>query len=114
MVLSNWASMKGTRMDGAATTISGKEFGKGGMEVIGNERGDNIFFTVGNDKKVVGTCFSEVVLPSRTWKDAWLRTIGTWGLSFSVSVHGLVLYVLCFGMLVQDHSHGGDRGRGIR
>ena len=100
MVLPNWASMKGARMDCTSTTICSKEFWKGGVEVIRDEGGDNILFTIGNDKKVVGACLSKVILPSGTWEDAWLRTIRTRGLSFSISVSSLELHILCLGLLV--------------
>ena len=84
------------------------------MKIIRDEGGDDVLFAVRNNKEVVGACFSEVVLPPRAWEDAWLRTIGTWSLSFGISIHSFEFYVLRFGLLVQDHSHGGDRGRGTR
>jgi len=57
------------------------------MEIIGDKRGDDVFFAIGNNKKVAGADSIEVVLPSRTWVDAWLGTVGTWSPSFYVSVH---------------------------
>jgi len=89
-VLPNWASVKGARMDGASATISGKEFGKGGMEVVRNERGDDVLFTIWDDEEVAGTHGVEVVLPPGTGKDTRLGTSGTRSAFFSISVH-------CFG-----------------
>jgi len=74
-------------MNGATATVGGKEFGEGGVKVIGDESGDNVFFTIWNDKEMASSHSVEVVLPSGTWVDAWLRTIGTWSLSFGVSIH---------------------------
>ena len=34
MVLPNWASVEGARVDGTATTVSGEEFGEGSMQVV--------------------------------------------------------------------------------
>ena len=84
------------------------------MEVIGDKRGNVIFFAIRNDKKVAGTCGCKVILPARTREDIRLGTIGTRGASFGISIHGLVFYLVSFHLLVQDHGHGRDRGRGMR
>jgi len=47
VVVAYRASMKRARVDSAATTISGKEFGKGGIKIVRNEGGDNILFAIG-------------------------------------------------------------------
>jgi len=47
VVLSNGTGVKGTRVDGATASISSEEFGKGGVEVVGNEGGDDVFVAVG-------------------------------------------------------------------
>jgi len=97
---------------GAAMSIGGEEFRKGGVEVVGDEGGDNVLFTVRNDEKVAGTNSVKVVLPPRSWVNSWLRTIGTRGASLCVSVPCFGLQCFGFGLLVQDHSHGRNRGRG--
>ena len=76
MVLPNWASMKGTGMDGASATVSGKEFRKGGVEVVGNKRGNDVFFSIQDNEKVTGACGIEVVLPPRTWEDSRYDKVG--------------------------------------
>ena len=88
-MLSDWVSMKRARVDRAAAAISGEEFGEGGVKVIGDERGDDVLFTIGDDKEVAGTNGIEIVLPSRTWVYPWLGAVGTGSASFYVSVHGL-------------------------
>ena len=100
MVLSDWASMKRTGVDCATAAISGKEFRKGGVKVIGDKGGNDVFFAIRDDKEVAGTHSIEVVLPSGTWVNFWLGTIGTWSLSFYVSVHGPGFYCVSFGLLV--------------
>ena len=114
MVLSYWVSMKRVGVNYATTAISGKEFGEGSLEIIGDKGGDDVFFAIRDDKEMAGTNSVEVVLPSRTQVNAWLRTIGTGSPSFYVSVHCFGFQCVSFGLLVQDHGHGGDRGRGTR
>ena len=91
MVLPNRTGMKGARVDSAAASVSSKKFREGGVEIIGNERGNDIFVTVGNDKEVTRTNGVEVVLPARTGKDTWLGACGTGSTSLCVSVHHLGL-----------------------
>ena len=43
MVLPNRTGMKGARVDSATASVSGKEFRKGGVEIIGNKRGNDVF-----------------------------------------------------------------------
>ena len=114
MVLSDWASVKRTRMDCAATTISGKEFGKSGVEIIRDEGGNDIFFAIRDDKEMAGTNGVKIVLPSWTWVNAWLGTVGTGSLFLYLNVHCLSFQCVSFGLLVQDHGQGGDRRRGTR
>jgi len=92
--------MKRTGVDCATAAISGKELGKCGMKVIGDEGGDDVFITIRNDEKVAGTNCIKVVLPSGTWVNPWLGAIGTGSPSFYVSVHGFGLYCVSFGLLV--------------
>ena len=89
-MLPNWASVKGVRMNGTAMTISGKEFGEGGMEIVRNKGGDDVLFAIRDDKEMTGPNGIEVVLPSRSWVYSWLGTVRAWGPPFCVSVH-------CFG-----------------
>ena len=89
MVLSNRMSMKGARVDGTTASIGGKEFGKGGVEVIGNEGGDDVLVAIRNDKKVVGANGIEIVFPSWTRVYTRLRASGTRSASFCVSIHHL-------------------------
>ena len=89
MVLPNSASIKGVGMNAAATTIGGKELREGSMEIVRDDGGNNVFLAIWDDKKVASTGGVEVVLPSRTWVDSWLRTVGTGSAPFSISVHGL-------------------------
>ena len=114
MVLPNWMSMKWARVDCTATTIRGEELGEGGVKIIRDEGGDDILFTIRNDKKVAGACGCKIIPPAGTREDARLGTIGTWSLSLSISIYSFELYALCLSLLVQDHGHGGDRGRGTR
>ena len=88
MVLSYWASMERARIDCTSMAICSKELGKGGMKIVGDERGNDILIAIRNDKEVAGTCGRKVVLPARTGEDARLGTIGTRSLSFSFSIHG--------------------------
>ena len=81
------SGMERTGMDGATTTVSGKEFWECGVEVVRDEGGNNILIAVGNDKEVTGACGCKVVLPAWAWEYARLRTAGTGGLSFGISVH---------------------------
>jgi len=91
VVLSDRTSVKGARVDGTTTSISGKEFRKGGVNVVRNKGGDDILVTVRNDEKVARANGIEVVLPSRTWEHTWLRASGTGSVSFCVSIHCLGL-----------------------
>jgi len=92
--------MKRMRVDRATAAVSGKEFGEGSVEVIGDERGDDILFTVGDNKEVTGASGIEVVLPSRTWVHSWLGTVGAWSLPFYVSVHCFSFQYISLGLLV--------------
>ena len=82
------SGMERMGMDGAATTVGGKEFWECGIEVVGNEGGDNVLIAIGNDKEMTGARGCKIVFPARAWEYARLRTTGTGGLSFGVSVHG--------------------------
>ena len=64
MVLSYSTGMKGTRVDGAATSVSGEEFRKGRVKVVGDEWGDDILIAVGNDKEMARTNGVKVILPA--------------------------------------------------
>ena len=86
-MLPNWASVKGARVNGTATTVSGKEFREGGVKVIRDEGGDDIFVAIWNDKEVTCTNGIKVVLPSRAREYTWLRASRTWSTSFCISVH---------------------------
>jgi len=81
--------MKRTRVDCATVAISSKEFGKGGVEIVGDEGGDDILFAIRDDKEMAGSDSVKVVLPSRPWVDSWLRAVGTRSPSFYVSIHHL-------------------------
>jgi len=100
MVLSNRTGMKGARVDSTATSISGKELGKGCVEVVGNKGGDDVLVAVRNNKKVTRTNGIEVVLPARAREYTWLRTCGTGSTSLHVSVHRFGLQRFGFGLLV--------------
>jgi len=89
VVLPNRVSVKGARVNCTAMTISGKKFREGGMKVVGNKGGDDVLFAIRNDKEMASTSCVEVVLPSRTWVNSWLRTIRTGSASFCISVHSL-------------------------
>jgi len=90
-VLSDGMGMKGVRVDGAATSIGGKEFGEGSVKVVGDKGGDDVLVAIWNDKKVMRTDGVEVVLPSRAREHAWLRTCGTGGTPLCISVHRFAL-----------------------
>ena len=75
------------------------------MEVVGNERGDNIFFAIGNDEEVTGSRGGKVVLPARTGQYSWLRTSGARGAPFGISIHHLSFQCIGLSLLVQDHGH---------
>jgi len=100
VVLSNWASVKRTRVDHTTVAISSKEFGKGGMEIVGDEGGDDVLFTIRDDKEMAGSDSVKVVLPSGSWVDSWLRAVGTGSLSFYVSIHRLCFQCVSLGLLV--------------
>ena len=87
MVLSYSAGMKGARVDGATASVGSEEFRKGGVEIVRNERGDDVFVAIRDDKEVTCTNSVEVVLPARTGEDAWLRACRTGSASFCVSIH---------------------------
>jgi len=100
VVVADRISMKRVRVDDTATTVGGKEFREGGMEIIRDEGGDDILFSIGDNKEMASAGGIEVVLPSRTWEDAWLRTTRTGSMSFSVSIHSLRFQCISFGLLV--------------
>ena len=106
MVLADCTSMKRSGVNSAATTVSGKELRECGVEIIGNEGGNDVLFIIWNDKEVASAHGIEVVLPPRTWVDAWLRTTRAWGASFGISVHSCSFQNICLSLLVQYHSHG--------
>ena len=91
MVVPHGSGVKGTGVNGATMTIGGKKFWKCGIKVVGNEGGDDIFIAIRDDKEVTGASGCEIVLPTRTWEYAGLRTTGTGGLSFSISVHSFYI-----------------------
>ena len=64
MVLSNGTSMKGARVNGAATSIGGEEFQESCVKIVGNERGDDVLIAIRDDKEVMRTDGVEVVLPT--------------------------------------------------
>jgi len=100
VVLSNWTSMERMGVDRATTAVSGKELWKGGVEVIGDERGNYVLFTIRDNEKVAGASSIKVVLPPRTWVNSWLRTIGTWGTSLCVSIHRFRFQCVSLSLLV--------------
>ena len=91
MVLSDRMSMKGARVDGTTASIGGKEFRKGGVEVIRNKGGNDVLVAIWNDKKVASANGIKIFFPSQTGMYAWLRTSGTGSASFCVSIHHLSL-----------------------
>jgi len=99
-VVSDRTGMKGARVDGTTTSIRGKEFGKGCMEVVGNKGGNDILIAIRNDKKVTCTNSVKVVLPARARKHTQLRACGTGSMSLCVSVHHFGLQRFGFGLLV--------------
>jgi len=100
VVLSDWVSMKRTRMDRTAAAISSEEFRKGGVEIVGDEGGDDVLFAIRDDEEMASPDGVEVVLPSGPRVDSWLRAVGTWSLSFYVSVHCLCFQYVSLGLLV--------------
>ena len=90
-------------MDSAVAPIRGKEFRKRVAKVIADKRGDNIFVTYWNDKKVVSSCGVKVVLPARAGVSAGLRISGGWRLVFLVLHQLLDRRVLVRDLSVQDH-----------
>ena len=84
----NWASVKRTRVDCAAMTVSSKEFRKGGMEVVRNKRGNDILFTIGDNEEMMGPNSVEVIFPPGARENARLGTVGARSASFCISVHG--------------------------
>ena len=89
VVVSDWVSMERAGMNCATVAVSSKKFGEGGMEIVGDEGGNNVFLAIGDNKEMASANGVEVVLPSGTWVDSWLRTIGTGSSSLYVSVHCL-------------------------
>jgi len=87
VVLSDGMGVKGARVDGAATSISGEELREGSMEVVGDERGDDVLLAIRNDKEVTCTNSVEVVLPARARKYIWLGASRTGGTPLYVSIH---------------------------
>jgi len=83
--------MKGVRVDGTTMSISSKELGKGGVEIVRNKRGDDVLVAIRNDKKVARTHGIKVVLPSQAGEHTWLRAGGTRSASFCFSIHCLSL-----------------------
>ena len=100
MVLPDRTGMERARVNCAATSISGKEFGEGCVKVIGNKGGDDVFIAVGNDEEVTRANSVEVVLPTRAREYTWLGACGTRSASLCVSVHRLSLQRFNFGLLV--------------
>ena len=87
MVLPDGTGMKGARVDGATASVSGEKFRKGGVEIIGNEGGNDVFIAVGDDEEVTRTNSVKVVLPAGTREDTWLGACGARSASLHVSVH---------------------------
>jgi len=87
VVLSNGTGMKGARMNGATVSIGSEKFRESHVEVIGNERGDNVLFTVRDNKEMMRTNGVKIVFPTRARVYAWLRAHGTWSTSLCVSIH---------------------------
>jgi len=92
--------MKRMGVDCATTAISGEELREVGVEVIGDERSNHILFTIGDNKKVAGASSVKVVLPSRTWVNSWLGTVGTWGMSLCVSIYRFRFQCVSLSLLV--------------
>ena len=105
MVLSDRTGVKGARVDGATASVSGKELGKGGVKVIGDEGGDDILITVRNNNEVTRTNGIEIVFPSWAWEYTRLRAGGTWSTSLCISIHHLGHQFVSFSLLVEDYSH---------
>ena len=57
------------------------------MEVIRNEGGNDVLFTIRDNKEMVGANSVKVVLLSGTREDARLGTSGTGSMLFSISIH---------------------------
>jgi len=88
VVLSNWASVKGTGMDCTTMAVSSQEFRKGGVKIVRDEGGNDVLFTIGDDEEMAGLDSIKVVLLARTGVYSWLRAGGTGGTSLCVSIHG--------------------------
>jgi len=110
-VVSNRMGMEGARVNCAATSIGGKEFRECRVKVVRNKGGNDVFIAVGNNKKVACADGVEVVLPTQAREYTRLGAGRTRSASFYVSVHCFGLQRLGFSLLIQDHSHGRDRGR---
>jgi len=100
VVLSNGTGVKGARVDGTTTSISGKELGKGHVEVVGDEGGNDVLIAIRDNKEVTRTNGVEVVLPAGTRKYTRLRACGTGSMSFYISIHYFSLQRFGFGLLV--------------
>ena len=100
MVMPDWTSMEGARVDHTAMSISGQELGESGVEVIRDEGGNHILIAVRNDKKVTRTNGVEVVLPSWTGEYSWLRARGARGAFLCVSIHRFSFQRFGFSLLV--------------
>ena len=87
-------------MDRTTMAISSKEFGKGGVEIIRDEGGNDVLFAIRDDKEMAGPDGVKVVLPSRTWVYSWLGAARAWGLFFYISVHRFSFQRVGLGLLV--------------
>ena len=59
--MSNGTCVKGTGVDGAASTVGSQQLREGGVEVVGNEGGDDIFVAIWDDEEMTSTSGGEVV-----------------------------------------------------
>ena len=89
VVVSDWVSMERAGMNCATVAVSSKKFREGGMEIVGDEGGNNVFLAIRDNKEMASANGIEVVLPSRTWLNFWLGTIGAQSTPLRVSVHSL-------------------------
>ena len=70
--------MERARVNGAAQSSCCQEFRKGGIEVVRNEGGNDILFSVGDDEKVSSAGGVPVVAPSWTRKPTGLGSVRSW------------------------------------
>jgi len=96
-------SIEGARMDGAPASVSSKEFREWRRKVMLDEGGDDILVTIGDNEVVASACCIEIVLPSRAWVDARLRTSRRRGLILLVSLHGFDPFILIGYLTIKDH-----------